>query len=81
MKTGKDVILEYCNKVISNTDIEHVYHCFDVIKFVPTGYIHQLTGHCPSVFGLANYEGECANHTEPVDCEKCWKKALELEVE
>lgn len=88
MKTGKEIMLEYC-KTIKTHSIDHLQDCKDIeiglTKYDSHRYDNYLDGHCPSSFGLDNYEGQCYINelSSPIkytdeqceQCKLCWKIA------
>jgi hypothetical protein len=75
VETGKDVMLNYCKTVFSNS-AEHIYDCEDVERGLQKPdlntdfdsiYDKYLDGHCPSAHGLTDYKGQCAVHMVDVN--------------
>jgi len=85
MKTGKEIILEYCNN-IKTGDIDHLQACIDIRESLRRNDKDKnyLISHCPNVFGLDDFIGECEKENVGIDskevlkqCEKCWNIAIE----
>lgn len=85
MKTGKDIILNYC-ETVKTSIIDHLQDCMDNKRDIENGDISLLAG-CPMNFGLDDLEGLCEKEevhgweAQSVQCLTCWKKALALEIE
>jgi len=85
MKTGKDVILNYC-ETIKTHDIEHLQNCLDNEKDIKNGDLSILAG-CPMNFGLDDFEGLCEKEdvhgwqAQSLQCYNCWRQALELRID
>lgn len=82
--TGREKVLEYCEKMKSNSDFsDDVFDVMDSLKNneFPIGY-------CQGNFELDNYVGVCreeifdGNNWDEVKkkCSECWKRALESKV-
>jgi len=85
MKTGKEIILDYCEN-IKTGDIDHLQACIDIRESLKRNFIDKtyLLSHCPSTFGLDKFIGECEKESVGIDskeqikqCELCWDRALE----
>lgn len=89
MKTGKDIILEYC-KTIETHDPDYLRDAIDNGKDIENGrYIqegHEFAG-CPTSYGLDEWEGLCENEkvegwpAQREQCKKCWTMALNSVIE
>jgi hypothetical protein len=83
-KTGKDVILEYCDTVKTH-DIDHLQSCLDNERDIRNGKTKDLSG-CPSSYGLDDFDGLCFEEevkgykAQCEQCNRCWAQALELEI-
>ena len=81
MKTGKQIIMEYCGKYTQES-IEHIQNAIDVKYFLKNDKIDSLVGYCPSSYGLNDFTGECDDkeysYSEDahITCKRCWGKAL-----
>ena len=78
MRKGKEVMIEYCENVLSHS-VEHLESCLEVERGLKNDSYIDLDSHCPSSYGLDNYEGECEFISE-CSCERCWNVAKEIEV-
>ena len=59
MKTGKEIILNYCDN-IQTGDIGHLQACIDIRESLrDNGDINYLYDHCPGEFGLDDFTGDC----------------------
>jgi hypothetical protein len=85
MKTGREVILNYCNKILNLVDLDHLHACKEVKHGVEGGHIDFLIEqrHCPDDYGLENFVGDCefeeikSNYKKRLEqCKKCWNRAL-----
>lgn len=85
MKTGRDIILEYCKNVSTN-DIDYLQGCNDVVLSLERDGVNYHFDHCPSSYGIDNFfNGDCAEHEVSQDeqddqCKRCWERALNMEV-
>lgn len=84
MKTGKDIILEYCKNVSTN-DIDYLQGCNDVVLSLEREGVNYHLDHCPSSVGLDDFRGDCEDHEVSQDeqddqCKRCWERALNMEV-
>ena len=85
MKTGKEIILDYCDN-IETGDIDHLQSCIDIREALRNnGDINYLYYHCPGNYGIDDFIGECEiitvdrNHQEQLkQCKKCWDRALNM---
>lgn len=85
MKSGKEIVLNYCKEVLTN-DIDHLQSCKDNEIDIKSGkYLkdnYELSG-CPSNYGLDEVDGLCFEEevkgyqNQKKQCISCWKKALE----
>lgn len=85
MKTGRDIILEYCKNVSTN-DIDYLHGCNDVVLSLEREGVNYHFDHCPSSYGIDNFfNGDCEEHEVSQDeqddqCKRCWERALTMEV-
>ena len=85
MKTGKEIILDYCNN-IKTGDIDRLQACIDIRESLRKDDKDRnyLVSHCPGTFGLDNFIGECEienfelGYDSIKQCKKCWDKALNV---
>ena len=79
MKTGKEIILNYCENVKTDS-VEHLEVCNDIKEDLKNNTRKHLIYHCPSAFGLNNFTGLCEIYDENTDeqCSKCWDEALKV---
>jgi hypothetical protein len=84
MKSGKDVVLEYCSTVKTH-DIDHLQSCLDNERDIKNGKYDDLSS-CPSSFGLDDFDGLCFEEEvkglreQYEQCRRCWITALESEI-
>ena len=84
MKTGKKIILKYCNN-IKTGDVDHLQASIDIKNALRKNIIDKtyLISHCPSAFGLDDFIGECekeyvSTYSKQIkQCKLCWDRALE----
>jgi len=85
MKTGRDIILEYCKNVSTN-DIDYLQGCNDVVLSLEREGVNYHFDHCPSSYGIDNFfDGDCSEHEvdekeQDDQCKRCWERALSMEV-
>lgn len=80
---SKEIINSYCEK-LKKIDIKHIEEAVENKRLIEEGKYRELNG-CPQNFGLENYIGLC--EIEKVEetlqqinqCERCWKKALNVD--
>lgn len=83
MSNGKDTILKYCNQ-FSIYSVEHMENAIENSRLIEQGKYGELNG-CPSNYGLDDFKGLCfeeeveGNEAQLEQCERCWKKALDLQ--
>ena len=75
MKTGKEIILNYCDN-IQTGDIGHLQACIDIRESLrDNGDINYLYDHCPSDCEIKNV----IDFKEQLkQCKKCWNRALNM---
>lgn len=85
MRSGEEIVLEYCDKVETH-DIEHLQSSHDNAREIRNGnYLKWELSGCPSSFGLSEEEWQGLCYEEEVkgykaqceQCKNCWIKALE----
>ena len=84
--TGKEKVINYCNRMLEEISVEHLEACQEVRDLLKCEDNDYLTDYCPSSYGLDNYKGLCEINNESdklliydeqVDqCKKCWEIAL-----
>jgi len=87
MKTGKEIILDYCDN-IKTGDIDHLQACIDIRESLrDKSDINYFYDHCPSAFGLDDFTGDCEIENVGIDskeqlkqCRKCWDRALNINI-
>ena len=85
MKTGKEIILEYCDN-IKTGDIDHLQACIDIRESLrrDENDRNYLISHCPGEFGLDDFTGDCEiknviDFKEQLkQCKECWNRALNV---
>lgn len=83
MRSGEEIILEYCDNVETH-DIDHLVSSLDNAKDIraKNHLEYELSG-CPSSFGLDEWDGLCFEEevegykAQCEQCKKCWIQALE----
>ena len=88
MRSGKEIVLEYCANIETH-DVDHLVSCLDNEKDIKSGeYLkdgYELSG-CPASYGLDGldelnelcFKEETKNFKEQYEqCRKCWIQALE----
>lgn len=80
---SKNKIIEYC-KELGKIDTKHIEEAVENKRLIEAGKYRELNG-CPQNFGLDDYVGLCEIEKEPKSyqdelnqCERCWKKALNI---
>lgn len=87
MKTGKEIMLNYCQSVHTH-DLDHLESCREVKEGLEKESYSLLDSHCPSVYGLgALYLEQCfiedipstwvTNREQDEQCKKCWRLAMD----
>jgi len=84
MKTGKEIILEYCDN-IKTGDIDHLQACIDIRESLrDNDHINYLYDYYPGEFGLDDFTGDCEiknviDFKEQLkQCKECWNRALNV---
>lgn len=87
MKSGKEIILEYCDNVKTH-DIDHLQSCLDNANDIRANkYLEYELSGCPSSYGLKEWDGLCFEEevkgykAQCEQCKRCWIQALETEFE
>jgi hypothetical protein len=82
LSNGKDIILKYCSQY-TESSLEHIQNAIDNKRLIEQGRYSELSG-CPSSYGLDDFNGLCfeekveGNKEQYEQCERCWKKALNV---
>ena len=86
MKTGKEIILNYCDN-IKTGDIDHLQACINIRESLRRNenYRSYLYDHCPGAFGLDDFIGDCEIENADIgskeqlkQCKECWNRALNV---
>ena len=87
MRSGKEIVLEYCETVETH-DINHLHSSIENGRDIKSGeYLedkYELSS-CPSAYGLDEWDGLCfeeevkGNKAQGEQCRKCWLQALDTE--
>ena len=86
MKTGKEIILDYCDN-IKTGDIDYLQACIDIRESLrrDENDRNYLISHCPGAFGLDDFIGDCeignvdiGSKEQLKQCVKCWDRALNV---
>ena len=85
MKTGKEIILEHCSKILNTITIDYLQTCEDIKRWIETGDIESIIQGCPNNYGLENFTGDCefedvSNDISKIveQCKRCWDRALNI---
>lgn len=79
---NKDKFVNYCEK-LEKLDVKHIEEAVENKYLVEKGKYRQLNG-CPQNFGVDDYVGLCEIEEvqgiieQTNQCERCWKKALNV---
>jgi len=59
MKTGRDLILEYCKRVVGQYNSGYVLTCEEIIEDLERNKFVNIYDHCPSAYGFDDFVGDC----------------------
>lgn len=85
MITGKEIILDYCRRMLNEISVEHLLACEDIIRGFNHNDMTFMIETCPANYGLEDFTGDCEFEKIENDflkqseqCKKCWDRALNV---